>query len=205
MFSLLSVTVPITYSASTLGDRGGVFTSYDDAGFAFYVWKLGKNSTLPNSIWAGPYASAWATILAAITSTASLSAPDLRASFLSLNGQINILNPIDFSNITGVNMALSAITAQEDNSGYLNLSLGIQAYVSNTHLASGEQRNAIQMPILLTVSRLSFPSHMTGRGILCRWEIRSSAPSAVLPSSLLSLLQCLVRGWQLSRSSRRCS
>ena len=110
-----------------------MFTSYDDAATAFYVWKLGSNSTLPDSIWAGPYANTWAAMLAAVTGTPSLSAADLRASFLSLNGQIGILNSIEFSNITGVNTALSAITAQEDSSGYLNLSLGIQSYVSNKH------------------------------------------------------------------------
>ena len=116
-----TVALPVSTASSTLGPQGGVFYSIFDAAEALYLWKNGSGSTL-QPIYASYqylYPAGLQIMAAAIARSASLSAADLRAAFLSLSGESGLLGSLDFSNLTGTNQARASLVSQVNRTGAL--------------------------------------------------------------------------------------
>ena len=104
-------------TSSSLFAAGGKWSNFIDILYSLNVWCVGANiSSVTPTVGYG-YVTAIDILAAALTRTASLQSADIRAAVQSLNGQTGILGPLDFSNITGINVAPGATLEQVQSTG----------------------------------------------------------------------------------------
>ena len=114
----------------TLNPRSAVFYSVYDAAYSYQYWVSGSRTNTTTNVYAFAFMNAWSTMMAALSNANSTSASDMRAAFLSLNGEVAFLNPIRFDLVTGVNLDQAVTIAQADGNGAFNTTAASAGYTT---------------------------------------------------------------------------